>query len=93
MADTYALKVTRPFWCKNFIDTAVGTVLYISVWLGRSTGKAGTLPAEGSDVRILHPDPPLGAVEKLVLEQVLALGRKGGNLDILTPRLLAARGG
>ena len=61
-------------------------------WLEESK-QAGTLPVEGSDVRILHPDPPLGADERLVLEQVLALSRKGGKLDIMTPRLLAARGG
>jgi hypothetical protein len=61
-------------------------------WL-EDAEKAGTLPPEGSVVRILHPDPPLGADEHLVLEQVLSLSRTGGKLDIMTPRLLAARGG
>ena len=55
--------------------------------------QAGTLPPEGSDVRVLHPDPPLGPDERLVLEQVLSLARPGAKLDIMTPRLLAARGG
>ena len=53
----------------------------------------GTLPPEGSDVRVLHPDPPLGPDERLVLDQVLSLARPGSKLDIMTPRLLAARGG
>lgn len=55
--------------------------------------QAGTLPPEGSDVRVLHPDPPLGPDERLVLEEVLSLARPGAKLDIMTPRLLAARGG
>ncbi len=60
-------------------------------WLGKPEKE---IPASGSKVlRILHPDPPLGPEEKLVLGQVLSLGRPGGELDIMTPRLLAARGG
>lgn len=55
--------------------------------------REGTLPHEGSDVRVLHPDPPLGPDERLVLEEVLSLARPGAKLDIMTPRLLAARGG
>jgi hypothetical protein len=43
--------------------------------------------------RILHPDPPLGADEKLVLDQIAELAGLGGPLDVLTPRMLAARGG
>lgn len=60
-------------------------------WLGKSGKEAAA--SDGRVVRILHPDPPLGPEEKLVLEQVLSLGRPGGELDIMTPRLLAARGG
>lgn len=60
-------------------------------WLGKSRKESA--PPDGRTVRILHPDPPLGPEEKLVLEQVLSLGRAGGKLDIMTPRLLAARGG
>jgi hypothetical protein len=55
--------------------------------------RAGTLPPDGSDVRILHPDPPLGEDEKVVLQQLLSLSQSHGKLDIMTPRLLAARGG
>jgi len=61
-------------------------------WLERAK-EAGTLPANGSVVRVMHPDPPLGTDEKLVLEQVLSLGCANCKLDIMTPRLLAARGG
>ncbi len=44
-------------------------------------------------LRILHPDPPLGAPERLVLEQLARLGGVTRDLDVLTPRLLAACGG
>ena len=61
-------------------------------WL-EDAEEAGVLSADLVDVRVLHPDPPLGADEILVLNQVLSLGRNGRKLDIMTPRLLAARGG
>jgi hypothetical protein len=44
-------------------------------------------------LRILHPDPPLGADEDVVLQQILRFGKPQGQLDILTPRILASRGG
>ena len=58
-----------------------------------SVKQAGTLPPGGLDLRVLHPDPPLGPDEILVLEQVLSLARPGAKLDVMTPRLLASRGG
>ena len=61
-------------------------------WL-ETAKQAGTLPEEGEIVRVLHPDPPLGVDEKLVLEQMLRFGREKSKLDIVTPRMLAARGG
>lgn len=53
---------------------------------------AGRLTGADS-ARILHPDPPLGTDEKKVLEQMAKLGGLAGGLDIMTPRMLAARGG
>nr|VFJ60345.1 MAG: TIR domain-containing protein [Candidatus Kentron sp. DK] len=61
-------------------------------WL-EDTWKDGTLPPKGSELRILHPEPPLAEDEKLVLSQMASLCGKGLELDIMTPRLLAARGG
>ena len=61
-------------------------------WL-KEAEQAGILPEEDTDIRILHPAPPLGPDEELVLQQLLALCRQKGTLDIMTPRLLAARGG
>ena len=61
-------------------------------WLEENEN-AGVLPGQDSDIRILHPDPPLGPEEERVLQELLGLRRNGGVLDIMTPRLLAARGG
>jgi hypothetical protein len=60
-------------------------------WLEEAKA-ANTLPDAGL-LRILHPDPPLGADEKVVLEQILSFGGMAGALDVMTPRQLAARGG
>ena len=48
--------------------------------------------APGSDLRILHPDPPLAEDERAALQQLVALAGYG-QLDLTTPRLMAARGG
>jgi len=47
----------------------------------------------GEDIRILHPDPPLGPDEKQVLTEIALMCGVREPLDIMTPRLLAARGG
>ena len=60
-------------------------------WM-RKEETAGTGTSDAPVVRVLHPDPPLGEEEKLVLEQVLSLGSPDCELDVTTPRLLAARG-
>lgn len=51
------------------------------------------LQAASTDLRVLHPDPPLGPDERAVLEDLAAFGGLKGKLDLLTPRLLASRGG
>ena len=48
--------------------------------------------AEG-DLRILHPDPPLGPDEREVLISYAQTTRLGRGIDIMTPRQLAVRGG
>src|SRR5205814_710202 len=44
------------------------------------------------DLRILHPDPPLGPDERDSLAEMVALMGHHGKLDVLTPRALSARG-
>ncbi len=63
--------------------------LTLAGWL---TEAVGGLDA-GEDVRVLHPDPPLGPVERDALSQIAGLSGLGDRLDIMTPRGLAARGG
>jgi hypothetical protein len=48
---------------------------------------------ETQNLIILHPDPPLGPDEKLVLNQILEVAGINGKFDVMTPRLFAARGG
>ena len=55
--------------------------------------RAGKLPEEGEDLRVLHPDPPLGADERMVLQEMLSLAGIRRSLDVMTPRILAARSG
>lgn len=54
---------------------------------------AGRIPERIDRVCVLHPDPPLGADERAVLQELARLIGVTGELDIMTPRLLAARGG
>lgn len=51
------------------------------------------LRSDKAVLRVLHPDPPLGAEEGAVLKQILKFGKPQSQLDILTPRILASRGG
>ena len=67
-------------------------------WLGlrAAASAAGTHDAAPADadqpLLILHPDPPLGPEERDVLDRIARLAGGRGGLDIVTPRLLAARG-
>jgi hypothetical protein len=47
----------------------------------------------GGELRILHPDPPLGLEERQILVKYARQTRLGSEIDIMTPRQLAARGG
>jgi hypothetical protein len=42
---------------------------------------------------IMHPDPPLGADERAVVDELCAVAGFGGRVDVLTPRTFAIRGG
>lgn len=57
-------------------------------WM-RQAQNTGTMP---SGLRILHPDPPLGPDEVAVLQQIAWLGGSVDSCDVMTPRMLAARG-
>ncbi len=61
-------------------------------WLADERERSRLAP-DGEDLLVLHPDPPLGAEEKSVLQQMLEFGGLNRRLDVMTPRLLAARGG
>ena len=50
------------------------------------------LPPDGGAFRIMHPDPPLGTEERRVLDSMMRASRFKRPLDIMTPRMLAARG-
>jgi hypothetical protein len=64
----------------------------LTKWL--ETAKArGALPPKDQALVVLHPDPPLGAEEKTALQEILNLAGVESSLDVLTPRILAARGG
>jgi hypothetical protein len=51
--------------------------------------------SQGDDphIWILHPDPPLGPCEHDAIVELCALAGFEGDVDILTPRTFAARGG
>lgn len=62
-------------------------------WLGARVAADTVPPADtGRPLLILHPDPPLGPEERDVLDRITRLAGRRGGVDIVTPRLLAARG-
>jgi hypothetical protein len=58
-------------------------------WLQEQV-RRGRLPARGT-IQVIHPDPPIGDDEARVLEQIVRLAGLRNELDIVTPRVLAAR--
>lgn len=55
--------------------------------------RAEKFQTEADTLRILHPDPPLGPDELETLQQIVTLSGHKGTLDVMTPRILAGRGG
>jgi hypothetical protein len=66
--------------------------LTLSHWINARIGRGIDTREEG-DLRILHPDPPLGPDEREVLINYALTSRLGRGIDIMTPRQLATRGG
>lgn len=68
--------------------------LTLTQWLSLEKGKKRRRKlSKDKPLRILHPDPPLSPNERDKLNQLVALCGFPKGLDIMTPRLLAARGG
>jgi hypothetical protein len=63
----------------------------LTPWLVQRRSGPG-LPVPDRPIRILHPDPPLGPEEVRILVEVLRAAGVPNDLDIMTPRILAARG-
>jgi len=59
----------------------------LASWLQRQSN------GRGPELMIMHPDPPLGPRELDVIIDLCRLAGFGGNVDVLTPRTFAARGG
>lgn len=64
----------------------------LTKWLETAKAKGG-LPAKDQALVVLHPDPPLGPEERSALQDILTLAGVESPLDVMTPRILAARGG
>jgi hypothetical protein len=62
----------------------------LTEWL--TNWRAGGASPGICTLRVLHPDPPLGADERAVLDEVAAFVGLSEGLDLMTPRQLAARG-
>lgn len=61
-------------------------------WIDAYLAQSGDEDSDDT-VRILHPDPPLGPEERDVLMDYARTTRLGREIDIMTPRQLAMRGG
>lgn len=62
-------------------------------WLENQVDLLDPSDEDIDSLRILHPDPPLGPEERKVLSRLVLMSRLRRDVDIMTPRLLAARGG
>ncbi len=64
--------------------------LTLATWLST---RPSVGPSPHHPVRILHPDPPITESERASLNAVAALATPPLTLEVMTPRILAARGG
>lgn len=90
----------RALWQRQR-DTGAEALGFVADWWASQAPEPATLVAwmrqhptllTRPALRILHPDPPLGPEENVLLAQIAELAGLQGQLDIATPRLLAARG-
>jgi hypothetical protein len=58
-------------------------------WLSRHKEE----DAQDEHLLIIHPDPPLQAVERTVVDEICTVSGFDGRVDVLTPRTFAMRGG
>ena len=64
--------------------------LTLSHWIKNYLDSGST---SKSDIRVLHPDPPLGPEELEILKVFVENTKVEHGIDIMTPRQLATRGG
>jgi hypothetical protein len=82
--DWWSPHAPEPATLVDWLDTRVAARALVS---------SGTAGADADrPLLILHPDPPLGPEERDVLDHIARLAGGRCGLDIVTPRLLAARG-
>lgn len=62
-------------------------------WLTKHSADARNKWNRDNPLIVLHPDPPLGPDEVIVMQQLIDVAGIPAVLDVMTPRLLAARGG
>lgn len=66
--------------------------LTLLAWIERAIAEQHEVPRD-RPVRVLHPDPPLGPNEIEVLKSLAQNSKLDFEIDIMTPRQLAMRGG
>ncbi|MFD1156802.1 TIR domain-containing protein [Roseovarius aestuarii] len=66
--------------------------LTLLAWIEHVLDNGDKIP-NSRPVRILHPDPPLGRDELGVLKSMAKSSKLDFEIDVMTPRLLAMRGG
>jgi hypothetical protein len=83
IADDAGLPVTVDWWAPHAPEPAT-----FAAWIEERDDAL-----RGDPIVVLHPDPPLGPDEREVLMQIAHLASLNDQIEFLTPRGLAARGG